>query len=457
MTDGGQNMLQETSPLYAVAIQTNFGPPGSLRIDPFDGPWNKPANFWPEIFKNRQALANAKNLDILEKFTGDPDAVVAAKILGRIAQYVTEIAISQEENPSKTPKSWKESNPTASENLTNEINLILEEGVENPLFRQGLMLIRDVLVPSKDPNLIYKEQSKYLKACIDANAHGKVIFYIPFLGDFTNPTADDSEIPNVCDAVISILIPLDEEKREKFNEMAELAQSVLGSMEGANKIDEEVNILVGYDLLIAAGFGVFTSTVGEAFVLKNGNKLEHGIYLAINNLVKNIDFWKVVSDDPDKFFDVATLLNILHELGHRFFPETSLYGELVTDIPTVISAFEIAKDLDLTNEDVARGVLTEYVSGIMKNTPDLSSGSATNENLVGGYYLSSVVIMNEVASAGIAKIEDNKLVIDASPEKIAELSDKLKKIKKENLGKVSPNSEVQNIINFYSEQLPSHS
>ena len=429
----------------------------AIGIYPPDAPWHDPKETWPGVLKSRKEPIIWANRAIHEHFveTNGENSEIAqiTGILSELTPEITQIAILQFEQGFTGSKSWREVDPEASAELSKKIKSILADNgksklfAENPTVKAGLEFINDVLIPSNDPVLINKAYSEYTRLCIDANATGKPIIYIPFESDFTKPVLSESERTQICEAMVSVVMPMEKTERDSFDRLTTATWELLRQRGTPHQINTRINMIVGYNVM-ESGFGAFDSTVGMAFVLKSKGSHEHGFYLAINNLAKKSKFWQAstellnthVSSDHQTFSNILTLLYAAHEQSHRLYPEQGTFGEVPADIPAVILALKIAMAPELIGneytfqpEEVVAGILTEYVSEIINSVSrdDLFEGHSSNtgNELFDGYLLSAVVIMNAMVESGIVRANEfGKIDVDLSPDKLAKLFEDLEMI-----------------------------
>ncbi len=421
-------------------------------VYPIDAPWHEPKNAWLEVLKERKNIISEANSSIYQYFveTKGSDSIItkATGILAQITPDMTQIAISQFEQGYQGAKSWQEVDPLASISLDKKITIILCDESNTDFFnnnssiKKGLELIQNVLIKSKNPDEIYEKHSEYMKACIEANAKGEPILYIPFESDFTNPVKSEEDKTQICEALVSVIVPMEKERRVEFDKLTNSTWDRLKERKNAHRTNSKLNVIVGTNIM-GAGFEALDSTVGEAFILKNNGSHEHGFYLAINNLSKKMPFWQASTElinsnsasDPETFYKNLTLLYVLHEEGHRLFPVHGIQGEVPADIPAVMYAIKISlennKDFDV--HEVIKAVVTEYVSEIVNTVSDKDWFEGHNSNsgneLFDGYLLSAVVIMNAIAESGIVRVDRESLIdVNITEDNLKKLFDDLEAI-----------------------------
>lgn len=451
------NLTPEDSLFIAKTISKNIGE------YPVGAPWTEPINEWSKALRARIQPISQANSQIHEHFAetkGSSSALaVSTGILAEITPELTQIAAAQFEEGFHGPKSWNETNPEACVSLMEKINKILEDDknlsffVQNSSFRQGLELMQTVLITSGNPNEIFVKNSEYMKMCTEANARGEIVLYIPFESDFTNPVKNEKEKTEVCEAMVSVLIPLDKFARVRFDKLENATWELLRQQEFAHQHNTKLNILVGTNIM-GAGFEALSSTVGEAFVLKHKGTHEHGFYLAINNLAKKKDFWLASSElvniegasDLDSFYKYFTFLYLLHEQGHKFFPEHGITGEVPADIPAVMYALQISVKPELIGDnpesrefkpqETVKAILTEYVSEIVNSVSNEAwiegHKANTGNDLFDGYILSAVIIVNSLVKNGIIRVNrERKIDVNLTVENLNSLLIDLKTINRD--------------------------
>ncbi|QQG41262.1 MAG: hypothetical protein HYV90_03755 [Candidatus Woesebacteria bacterium] len=391
---------------------------------PPNAPWDRPIAEWVGVLKERFGPVCKANVEIYKHFENkdkDSDETLIFQIFSELTPEITEIAISQFEQGYNGPKSWREVNKDASDRLEEKIANVLSTGKFSDMLGRlkgvgmALEFIKDVLIPSNDPDYIFQKHSEYIGACIEANSKGEPILFIPFDSDYTNPVENFGEKTQICEASVSVILPIAPEEKTKFDNLAENLWNELKQRKSQTDIPIP-KFIVGKDMA-AAGFPVLSSTVGEAVTTDSGKGTEHCIYLALNNLAKKIGYWNISSEiintytdkGAETYFNIATFLYLLHEEGHRLFPEYGLYGETTTDIPAVVTAVKMASDNEeLYLNDVIKGVLTEYVSEIVTGVSDEAwfEGHRENESnkVFEGYILSGVLILNALTDSGLVRI-----------------------------------------------------
>jgi hypothetical protein len=422
-------------------------------VYPTDAPWHEPQSVWIETLKRRKGPISQANSLIHEHFVKehgmDSDVAITTGILAQITPELTQIAVTQFEQGYHGPKSWQKVNPVSSQILEQKVNSILRDKskveyfLHNPSIKKGLDLIQNVLVPLNNPDKIYEKHSEYMKACIEANSNRQPILYIPLESDFTHPVKSEQEKTKICEATVSVVLPIDREDRLEFDKLMLTTWELLKQRKNAHKTNSKLNAIVGINIM-GAGFDTLDSTVGESFIIKQNGGHEHGVYLAVNNMAKKIDFWQASTellnipslDDPKKYYRNFLLLYVLHEEGHRLFPVHGIHGEVPADIPAVIYALKISQNPNLIGitdpnhefetHEIIKAILTEYVSEIVNGVSDKDWFEGHNSNsgndLFDGYLLSSVVIVNSIASSGIARVNRERLIdINLSPENLRKL------------------------------------
>ncbi|KKS90655.1 MAG: hypothetical protein UV66_C0001G0012 [Candidatus Woesebacteria bacterium GW2011_GWA1_43_12] len=406
---------------------------------PPNAPWDKPIGEWLGVLKERLGPICKANVEIFKHFENKDnksDETLIFEIFADLTPEITEIAISQFEQGYHGPKSWREVNGDASDRLEEKITNALSTDKFSGMLgrskgiRKALEFVKNVLIHSNDPDYIFRKHSEYIETCVEANANGESILFIPFDSDYTNPVENFGDMTQICEASISVILPIETEERAKFNKLANSLWSRL--KQRGNKTDVSIpKFIVGKDMG-AAGFSVLSSTVGEVVTFDSGKGNEHCIYLALNNLAKKIEYWNISSEvvnthtskSPEAFFKTATLLYLLHEEGHRLFPENGLYGETTTDIPAVITAVKMAFEnggYDL--HVVITGVLTEYVSEIVTGVSEEAWFEGHRENksnkIFDGYILSAVLILNSLTDSGLVRMNrEGGIDINATPDNL---------------------------------------
>jgi len=460
---------------------------------PLDGIWQEPEELWVEKLRERKDAVIAANFRIHEHFVqkegSDSDIAVATAIFTQITPELTAIAISQKEQGFLGPKSWNDVNPEACNRLDFKISQILNETGNNPTFeknssiKKSLEFIQTVLIRSDDPGFIYEEHSKFLKSCIEANEKGELIIYIPFESDYTHPVNSELESTQICEATATLMMPLTNDEREEFINSAKSNFARLKQRRHVHQINHDLNIIVGNDIM-DAGFGIFSAQIGEAFMIKHKGSHEHGFYLAVNNLVKRQKYLEASNElvrmsEPIKavtFYKTLEQLLTSHEQGHRLTLEYGKFGEVATDIPTVITALQKAyigraidnKDYSSKINGIVCAILAEYVSGIIDTVSRdawFEGHKANPENaLFAGYLLSSVLIINAITDSGMVAIgSDGKININSSQENLTKLFNDLEevndKFSEKDLGTLEKikdavtNPEAERIISLYRDKI----
>jgi hypothetical protein len=464
---------------------------------PLDGPWQEPKGLWVGTLERRKETVLDAYKDVHKHYVdiGDTKMAIATGIFIKIYPAIADIAISQLKQGYHGPKSWHDVNPKACNNLVEQIDLIRKDPQvnkfldQNSSIREYLNLIKNVLIPSNDPEKINIEHSKYMKHCINANAKEELVFYAPFGSDFTNPAKDESEMPQICEAIVSLVVPMDGKKREKIDITNRYFWQILKERKHTHQINRGIDEILGYDYM-GAGLAVLSATVGEAFVVKSGESHEHGFYLALNNLEKKRIFWQATkelaggneSDNSTTFINIETRLHSTHEQGHRLTPEFGIFGEIPTDIPSVISNLKVAMAPELIDEtedtkslntnQVVRGILTEFVSETINSVSEKAwfegRKSNTGNDLFDGYLLSGVMIVNAVTESGVAKAGSNgeiilntdskainKLigVLEDINEKFHDISHGNNRIIRKRIKDAIANPEAEKIIALYREKI----
>jgi hypothetical protein len=424
----------------------------AIGIYPPDAPWLEPKNEWAKALTQRIAPISEANILIhhyFEETKGvNSEISITTGILADITPQLSEVASDQFRMGFEGPKSWMEVSPEACRLLDEKIVKILNNEnnisffVQNTSFKKGLELIQNVLIKSNDPNFIYEKQSEYMKACINANANGKLVLYIPFESDFTNPVKSEKEIAQICEASISVMVPMNVEERWEFDNLIDSTWGHLKERKNAHKTNSKLNVIAGTNIM-GAGFEALDSTVGESFILRQNGGHEHGFYLAINNLAKKQKFWEAstellnlkTSNDIDTYYKNLILLYVLHEEGHRLFPVHGINGEVPADIPAVVYALKISMENNNKFEihEVVKAIVTEYVSEIVNSVSDNDWFEGHNSNsgndLFDGYLLSSVVIMNALADSGLIRANrEGKIDINLTPDNLTKLFEDLETV-----------------------------
>jgi hypothetical protein len=425
----------------------------AIGMCPADAEWDRPIGFWVETLNQRSEPMARANLAVHDYFVEQKgrssDLAVATDIIAKITPEINQVAINQLSWGFRGPASWKDAAGEETGNsLKTKIDNILSDSnnrkffTDNASFKDGLTFMRDVLISGKNPDEIYEKHSQYMGRCIQANAKGEIILYIPFESDFTHPVQSEREKTQVCEAMVSVLTPMVSNERKQFERLAQSTWEILKGRRHAHQINKSLNIIAGMKV-VGAGFDTLSSMIGEAFIIKRGETHEHGFYLAINNLAKKMDFWKAslsmtdVNYDDGSFYKNLTLLHLLHEQGHRLFPEYGAHGEVPADIPAVICALKIATVPELigTNyidekfdpKQLVTAILTEYVSEVVNSVSDTDWFEGHNSNsgneLFDGYLLSGVVVVNALAESGVVKIDEetDKIRIDLDKNNIQRL------------------------------------
>ena len=454
---------------------------------PLDAPWLEPIDIWAKTLESRKGPISWANLLIHEYFERekgiDSDLAITTGILVEITPELTEIASRQFKEGFDGPKSWEQVNPEVGRSLSLKIESIVKDKskeyffIKNPSIKKGLELIQNVLITSNDPDLIFEKHSEYMKNCIEANSNGKVILYIPLGSDFTHPVKNESEKTEICEAMVSVVVPMDVNDRQEFDKLTESTWNLLKERKHAHKTNSRLNVIVGTNAM-GAGFEALDSTVAESFIIKHSGSHEHGFYLAINNLAKKTKFWQASSDllnlntsnDVETYNRNLILLYILHEEGHRLFPVHGINGEVPADIPAVINAFKISLtgDSGFEIKEITKATITEYVSEIVNSVSEKAwfDGHKANSgnDLFDGYLLSAVVIVNAITDSGIAKANEyGKIDINLTPDNISKLFSDLEIVDAkfhekdektlDNIKLAVANPEAEKIINLYRRKI----
>lgn len=401
--------------------------------------WDKPIGEWVDELKKRFEPVCKANIEIYNHFENkdkNSDETLIFEIFADLTPEVTAIAISQFEQGYNGPKSWREINKDASGRLEEKItNVLSTDKFSDMLGRlkgvsKALEFIKSTLIPSNNPGEIFRKHSEYIKACVEANANGEPILFIPFDSDYTNPVENAGEKTQICEASVSVVLPIEAKERAKFDKLAESLWNRLKQRKNQSDVPMP-KFIVGKDMA-AAGFPVLSSTVGEAITTDRGKGAEHCIYLALNNFAKTIEYWNISSEvvntqtskSHEVFFKITTLLYLLHEEGHRLFPEYGLFGETTTDIPAVITAVKMVfENGGYDPNDLIKGVLTEYVSEIVTGVSDIAwfeghRGNKSNQ-VFEGYILSAVLILNSFTDSGLVRVNrEGSIDINATPENL---------------------------------------
>lgn len=436
-----EKKLVDQNDLLAVKsiVAANFG------SYPIDANWSD-TNGWLDQLKKRVEPTAETNREIHNYFENkygyDSNVSMATGILATITPELTKIACAQLEGY-KGPRSWRSVDRASSQILRNKIDSEIKNSSNekffktNPTFKDGLLLIRDVLIPESNPSEIEKKHSEYMKKCISDNTNGKIVLFIPRESDYTHPIVNEDETTPICEASVSILLPLSADERKKFDETNKKSWSALSGRKYANKNSVPPNILVG-DNLMGAGFEVLSATSGEAFTIKVNGRNENGFYFARNNVIKKQKFWELTGDlmgvaqRKEDLIPYFSLLYTLHEDGHRLFPQYGIYGEVPTDIPAVMKSIEMGPSLELDPKEMVRAIITEYVSEIIASTSggELFDGYKADKgnNLFSGYLLSGVVIVNSLVSSGVARFSEGKISVDTSKEAIQKFNNELETV-----------------------------
>lgn len=459
----------------------------AIGIYPPDAPWLEPQSGWLEALKSRKKPISNANRSIYEYFVEtkgkSSEIAVITGILAEITPELTQIAIRQFQERFTGPKSWAKVEPEACKSLDEKINKILEDTVgdsffiNNPSIKKGLELIQNTLIKSESPDEIFEKHSEYLKECIQANANGKAILYIPFESDFTNPVKSEQEKTQICEAMVSVVLPMEASRRQGLDKLIESTWDHLKERKHAHKTNSKLNVIIGTNVM-GAGFEALDSTVGESFVLKQNGGHEHGFYLAVNNLAKKTDFWEAsaellnlkTSNDPETYYKNLILLYVLHEEGHRLFPVHGIHGEVPADIPAVMYALKISlqNDQEFEVHEVMKAIVTEYISEIVNSVSDKDWFEGHNSNsgndLFDGYLLSSVVIMNALTDSDIARVNrEGKIDINLTKWNLIKLFNDLESVDakfhekdEKTLDKIKlavANPEAREIIELYRNKI----
>ncbi|KKR73458.1 MAG: hypothetical protein UU16_C0021G0018 [Candidatus Woesebacteria bacterium GW2011_GWA2_40_7] len=363
---------------------------------PPNAPWDKPIGEWLGVLKERLGPICKANVEIFKHFENKDnksDETLIFEIFADLTPEITEIAISQFEQGYHGPKSWREVNGDASDRLEEKITNALSTDKFSGMLgrskgiRKALEFVKNVLIHSNDPDYIFRKHSEYIETCVEANANGESILFIPFDSDYTNPVENFGDMTQICEASISVILPIETEERAKFNKLANSLWSRL--KQRGNKTDVSIpKFIVGKDMG-AAGFSVLSSTVGEVVTFDSGKGNEHCIYLALNNLAKKIEYWNISSDIPA----VITAVKMAFENGGY-------------DLHVVIT-----------------GVLTEYVSEIVTGVSEEAWFEGHRENksnkIFDGYILSAVLILNSLTDSGLVRMNrEGGIDINATPDNL---------------------------------------
>ena len=356
---------------------------GQFGIYPVSLDWSSP-QVWKDVLSSRLDVAVNSNIEISryfsDKYGKNSDLAISSGIVANLTPEITKIAMIQMEGY-KGPRSWQSVDKESSRFLTYKINNILssQSNVEffakNSTFSEGLLLIRDTLIKTGNPDVIQERHSRYVEECINANARGEIILNIPYESDYTHPVKKDSEKTMICEASTSLLIPLKKEAREMLNNITVHSREYLSKRKYAGKA-EKLNLLVG-ESICGAGIEVLSAVSGEAFNFIKDKKLEYGFYLAINNFAKKEDYWiksgKLMNFSQNEInLDLTPyfmMLYVPHENAHILFPQYDIFGEVPADVPAVIfSLKESEKVFNLNTNQMIRAIFTEYASEIIDST-----------------------------------------------------------------------------------------
>ena len=475
------DLTPEDNKYIANLIKTSIG------IYPPDAPWLEPQSGWVEALRRRKEPISRANHLIHEYFSETKgrfsEIAITTGILAEITPELTQIAISQFEQGFTGPKSWEKIEAEASKLLDGKIDKIFNNKdntdffIKNSSIKKGLELIQSVLIRSNNPDEIYEKHSEYMKDCIDANSKGQTILYIPFESDFTNPVKSEKEKTQICEVMVSVLLPMEGRKRQELDKLIESTWDQLKERKNAHKTNSKLNVIMGTNIM-RAGFEVLDSTVGESFIIKHTGGHEHGFYLAVNNLAKKTDFWEAstelinlkTSNDPETYYKNLILLYVLHEEGHRLFPVHGIHGEVPADIPAVMYALKISLQNNQKFEvhEVMKAIVTEYVSEIVNSVSDTDWFEGHNSNsgndLFDGYLLSSVVIINALADSGITRVNrEGKIDINLTQDNLIKLFEDLETVDAKFHGKdektldkiklAVANPEAREIIELYRNKI----
>ncbi|OGM76495.1 hypothetical protein A2394_00720 [Candidatus Woesebacteria bacterium RIFOXYB1_FULL_42_36] len=425
-----RNLFMDQQDMSAVKSITsaNFG---SYPVSP---DWSKPDE-WKDVLLARAETAAITNNEIHEFFTHKygvkSDLAISTGIVAEITPEMTMIASAQIAGY-KGPASWRATDKDSSYWLSLKIKNILSNSLykdffqKNPTFREGLMLIKDTFIRTGDPDFLQEAHSKYSVKCIKDNSDGKIVLNIPFESDYTHPVKKESDKTMVCEATVSILLPLEESDRKIFNKITRDSRDFLLKRKYA-KSSERLNMLVG-DSIAGAGFEALSAVSGEAFYLKYDKKTKYGFYLARNNFAKKEPFWKSCGklmnfSESELDIDLTpyfTLLYVPHENAHIVFPQYDMFGEVPADVPAVIySITECDRNFGLDQKQMIRAIFTEYASEIVESSTggELFAGYKADETnrFLRDYLLSSVVIVNAIADTKLLTVSDGKIIIYNDP------------------------------------------
>ena len=431
--DQKQSLFLDREDTQAVESITraNFG------LYPVSPDWSKPWE-WKDVLASRSSSATSTNRQIHEFFAGKygnkSDLAVSTGIVAEITPEITTIASIQIESY-RGPRSWRSTDRKSSSELSFKIGKILSDAshkeffLKNPTFKDGLVFIKDTLIPEANPDAIQNLHSSYMEKCIKDNMDGKIVLNIPFESDYTHPVKNESDKTMVCEASVSILLPLEEKERKTFDKLTKSSRDFLLNRKYGKK-SERLNILVG-ESITGAGFEALSAVSGEAFYLKSDKKIGYGFYLAINNFAKKDPFWRTCGevmdfDQPEQDADLTpyfTILYVPHENAHVIFPQYDMFGEVPADVPAVIfSISECNKDFGLDPKQMVRAIFTEYGSEIVESASggELFAGYKADETnrFLRDYLLSSVVIVNAMADSKLLTVSGGKIHINNDPETI---------------------------------------
>ena len=449
-------------------------------VEANDAPWTTSREKWLTLFQSRNELTCGLNREIADHFAQkEPlsSVALATAIASKITGPLNQIAFSQFEESLggeiESPKSWKEVDYDASADLDTQIDAILADEnykdffIQNPSIKMGLELMKNTLIGSSDPAEIFEKHSVYMEACVEANAQGKPTFYFPLGSDFTAPLADVDEIPPICEATISVLLPLNQKEREHFDKLTALTWGALEQRERALCTSRPLKTYVGYDVM-GLGFQALNTTVGETFTYVADGPRERGFYLAVNRLAKRENYWGVASQlpgdnfitDNSDFENITTLLYVLHEQGHVLFPKCGLLGEVPADLPTVILALDLAESLGFDSRKVVVGILAEYASNVIDNPP-VDGNPDKDGDPFSGYAISGILILNALLDSGLVMVNGEELEINLKKQNdlitlLEGIDGKFhggNVLALENIKKVQLNDEAREVIDLFRQKM----